>query len=57
MKRMMGVVLSIVCLLAITGFDHREDQADSSLRQSTLTEKVLRVGTASNNPIVYGFIG
>ena len=50
MKRMMGVVLSIVCLLAITGFGHRENQADSSLRQSTLTEKVLRVGTASNYP-------
>ena len=50
MKRMMSVVLSIVCLLAITGFVGRSDKADVPLRQETMAGKVLRVGAAFDAP-------
>ena len=50
MKRIMSVVLAVVCLLAITGFGNRANQADGFTGKEAPTEKVLRVGTASNNP-------
>lgn len=50
MKKLMSVVLAIVCLLAITGFGGKLDQSDVSLRQEAPAKKVLRVGTAPNYP-------
>ena len=50
MKRMMSVVFAIVCLIAFTGFSGGVNPTDGSLRQGVSTEKVLRVGTASDYP-------
>ena len=50
MKRILSVVLAVVCLIAITGFGDRANQADVFTGKAVPTEKVLRVGIASNNP-------
>ena len=50
MKKFLSVMLAIICLLAVTGFSGGANQADRVLRQEASTEKVLRVGTASNDP-------
>ena len=50
MKKFLSVMLAIICLLAVTGFSGGANQADRVPRQEASTEKVLRVGIASNNP-------
>ena len=50
MKKFLSVMLAIICLLAVTGFSGGANQADRVPRQEASTEKVLRVGTASNDP-------
>ncbi|MBP5199248.1 MAG: amino acid ABC transporter substrate-binding protein [Schwartzia sp.] len=50
MKKFLSVMLAIICLLAVTGFSGGANQADGVLRQEASAEKVLRVGTASNDP-------
>ena len=50
MKKFLSVMFAIICLLAVTGFSGGANQADGVLRQEDSTEKVLRVGTASNDP-------
>ena len=50
MKRMMSVVLAIVCLLAVTGFSDKADRSDVFAKKEAATEKVLRVGTTTDYP-------
>lgn len=50
MKKLLSVVLAIVCLLAITGFGSRADKDELSARREAPTEKVLRVGTTADYP-------
>ena len=50
MKRIMSVMLAVICVLAITGFSGGADQADVFVRQEAPTEKVLRVGTTIDYP-------
>ena len=50
MKKFLSVMLAIICLLAVAGFSGGANQADRVPRQEASTEKVLRVGTASNDP-------
>ena len=50
MKKLLSAALAIVCLLVVTGFGVGTDHANESERQEGSTEKVLRVGTASNDP-------
>lgn len=50
MKKVLSVVLAIVCLLAITGFGGRADRDEMSARQEAPARKVLRVGTAVDYP-------
>ena len=50
MKKFLSAVLSIVCLLVITGFVGRADKADVPLRQEAPAGKVLRVGAAFDAP-------
>ena len=50
MKKVLSIVLAIVCLLAVTGFGGRADQDEMSARQEASAKKVLRVGTAVDYP-------
>ena len=50
MKKILGIVLAIVSLLAFTGFNSGADKADVPVRQEASMEKVLRVGTDSVSP-------
>ncbi len=50
MKKVLSVVLAIVCLLAVTGFGGRAEQDAMSAGQEAPVEKVLRVGAAVDYP-------
>ncbi len=50
MKRIMGVVLAVICLLAVTGFSGGTNQADVLAKREVPAEKVLRVGTTTDYP-------
>ena len=50
MKKILSIVLAIMCLFAFTGFVGEADRADVSVRQEASAEKVLRVGTNSSSP-------
>ena len=50
MKKIMSVVLAVICLLAVTGFGDKANPSEGTLRQEASAEKVLRVGTAVDYP-------
>ena len=50
MKKILGIVLAIISLVAFTGFSVETDKADVTVRQEASAEKVLRVGTDSAAP-------
>ena len=50
MKKILGIVLAIISLVAFTGFSVETDKADVIVRQEASAEKVLRVGTDSAAP-------
>ena len=50
MKKIMSVVLAVICLLAVTGFGDKANPSDGTLRQEASAKKVLRVGTAVDYP-------
>ena len=50
MKKIMSVVLAVICLLAVTGFGDKANPSDGTFRQEASAKKVLRVGTAVDYP-------
>ena len=50
MKKILGVALAIICLLAFTGFGGDADKADVPVWQEASAGKVLRVGTTTDYP-------
>ena len=50
MKKIMSIILAVICLLAVTGFGDKANPSEGTLRQEASAEKVLRVGTTVDYP-------